>query len=178
MNMRLAMNFTSNARGRRAAARTLISLGAFAVAAVGTPAFAHTPSAPSIQTGPLTLTFGGFAELATVYRNRNQSADIGSDFNTGIPFANNPNSSISEFRESARQSRFSLLAQGAKFDGIRAESYMETDFLSAGVTSNSRESNSYTLRMRVFYARFTTDYGLDVLAGQNWSLATLYKDGL
>jgi len=181
MNMSIAMNSTSNARGRRAAARTLISLGACAVAAAGTAAFASTPStpsAPSIQTGPLTLTFGGFAELGTVYRNRNQSADIGSDFNTGIPFANNPNSSISEFRESARQSRFSLLAQGAKFDGIRAEAYMETDFLSAGVTSNSRESNSYTLRMRVFYARFTTDYGLDVLAGQNWSLATLYKDGL
>jgi hypothetical protein len=55
---------------------------------------------------------------------------------------------------------------------------METDFLSAGVTSNSRESNSYTLRMRVFYARMMTDYGLDVLAGQNWSLATLYKDNL
>ena len=85
MNMSIAMNSTSNARGRRAAARTLISLGAFAVAAAGTAALASTPStpsAPSIQTGPLTLTFGGFAELGTVYRNRNQSADIGSDFKT------------------------------------------------------------------------------------------------
>lgn len=32
--------------------------------------------------------------------------------------------------------------------------------------------------MRVFYARMMTDHGLDVLAGQNWSLATLYKDNL
>ncbi len=162
----------------RPAARALIAVGAIALAGAGAPVFAQTPSAPAIQTGPLTLTFGGFAEFATIYRNRNQSADVGSDFNTGIPFASNPNSHISEFRESARQSRFSLLAQGEEFNGMRAEAYFETDFLSAGVTSNSRESNSYTLRMRVFYARFTTDSGLDVLAGQNWSLATLYKDDL
>ena len=166
------------ARPARSAARALLASGALLWAASGAPARAQTPSAPAIQTGPLTLTFGGFAELATIYRNRNQSADVGSDFNTGIPFASNPNSHISEFRESARQSRFSLLAQGERFDGLRAEAYLETDFLSSAVTSNSRESNSYTLRMQVFYARFTTDFGLDVLAGQNWSLATLYKDDL
>ncbi len=32
--------------------------------------------------------------------------------------------------------------------------------------------------MRNFYGRIQTDYGLDVIAGQSWSLATLYKDGL
>ena len=150
------------------------------LAAAALPAHAQTATAPApaIQTGPLTLTFGGFTELATIYRNRNQASDVGSDFNTGIPFYDNPNSQVSEFRESARQSRFSLLAQGESFDGLKPEAYMETDFLSAGVTSNSRESNSYTLRMRVFYGRMQTDYGLDVVAGQSWSLATLYKDGL
>ncbi len=173
---------TDSARRRRApgsgcrSAAALAAAGALSLAIVSGPALAQ--SAPPIQTGPLTLTFGGFAELATIYRNRNQSADVGSDFNTGIPFNDNPNSQVSEFRESARQSRFSLLAQGEEYDGLKAEAYFETDFLSAGVTSNSRESNSYTLRMRVFYGRFTTDWGLDVLAGQNWSLATLYKDGL
>ncbi len=157
------------------AAAVAVSLGAVSV-----PAFAQTATAPApaIQTGPLTLTFGGFTELATIYRNRNQSADVGSDFNTGIPFYDNTNSQISEFRESARQSRFSLLAQGEDYDGLKPEAYMETDFLSSGTTSNSRESNSYTLRMRNFYGRLQTDYGLDVVAGQSWSLATLYKDGL
>lgn len=154
-------------------ARVALILGTVPAAAM-----AQSASAPALQTGPLTLAFGGFTELAIIYRDRNQSADVGSDLNNGIPFADNPNSHVSEFRESARQSRFSLLAQGEEFDGMKAEAYMETDFLSAGVTSNSRESNSYTLRMRVFYGRFMTDYGLDVLAGQSWSLATLYKDGL
>lgn len=157
------------------AAAVAVSLGAASVPALAQTA---TAPAPAIQTGPLTLTFGGFTELAIIYRNRNQSADVGSDFNTGIPFYDNANSQVSEFRESARQSRFSLLAQGESFDGLKPEAYMETDFLSAGVTSNSRESNSYTLRMRVFYGRMQTDYGLDVVAGQSWSLATLYKDGL
>jgi hypothetical protein len=133
---------------------------------------------PGIQAGPLTLTFGGFTELATIYRNRNEVSDVGSDFNAGIPFEDNPQSRTSEFRESARQSRFAMLAEGEDYDGFRPEAYMETDFLSAGVTSNSRESNSYTLRVRNFYGRFVTDWGLDVTAGQNWSLATLESEGM
>ncbi|MGH8150556.1 MAG: hypothetical protein ACRETB_11370 [Steroidobacteraceae bacterium] len=150
------------------------TLAALAAVGLSRPASAD----PSLQEGPLTLTFGGFTELATLYRNRNEVADVGSDFNSGIPYYDNPQSQVSEFRFSARQSRFSLLAQGQEFDGLRAEAYLETDFLGAAGTANSRESNSYNLRMRVFYGRFTTDYGLDVLLGQNWSLATLYKHGL
>jgi hypothetical protein len=131
----------------------------------------------AIQAGPVKLTFGGFTELATIYRNRLENSDVGSDFG-GLPFPTANAYYASEFRESARQSRFSLLAQGAPYNGAKAELYMETDFLSAGVTSNSRESNSYTLRMRNFYGRLTTDGGWDITAGQSWSLATLYKKGL
>jgi len=136
------------------------------------------PNNPGIALGPVTLTFGGFTELAGIYRNRNETSDVGSDFNGGIPYLASPQSQTSEFRLSARQSRFSLLAQGAPAGGIRAEAYLETDFLSSGSTSNSRESNSYTLRMRQFYGRFTTDWGLDVLAGQNWSFLVLENKGM
>ena len=59
---------------------------------------------------------------------------------------------------------------------MSAEGYLETDFLSAGVSSNSAESNSYTLRIRHFYGVLrNTDNGWYVLGGQNWSLATLYN---
>jgi hypothetical protein len=168
---------TSRSFGRRARLRLMAASGA--VAALVALGLSATASAdPSIQEGPLTLTFGGFTELATIYRNRNEVADVGSDFNGGIPYYDNPQSQVSEFRFSARQSRFSLLAQGEEFDGLKAEAYMETDFLSAANTANSRESNSYNLRMRVFYGRFTTDWGLDVLAGQSWSLVTLEKQGM
>jgi hypothetical protein len=134
------------------------------------------PMIPAVTAGPLTLTFGGFMALESVYRNKNETADIGSNYNTGIPFAYQPNAHISEFRESARQSRFSLLAQGPHTGSMSAEGYLETDFLSAGVSSNSAESNSYTLRMRHFYGVLRdSDTDWYLLAGQNWSLATLYN---
>jgi hypothetical protein len=141
-----------------------------------TPAAAPSSSAaPTVKAGPVTLTFGGFTALESVYRNKNETADIGSNYNSAIPYTYQPNSHISEFRESARQSRFSLLAQGPKAGGWSGEGYLESDFLSAGTSSNSAESNSYTLRMRHFYGVLrNTDQQWYLLAGQNWSLATLY----
>jgi hypothetical protein len=152
-----------------------------AAAAQTTPAPAAAPapaapsSAPTVKAGPVTLTFGGFTALESVYRNKNETADIGSNYNTAIPYTYQPNAHISEFRETARQSRFSLLAQGPKVGGWQGESYLESDFLSAGASSNSAESNSYTLRIRHFYGLLrNSDQDWYVLAGQNWSLATLY----
>jgi outer membrane murein-binding lipoprotein Lpp len=139
------------------------------------PAPAAPSGAPTVKAGPVTLTFGGFTALESVYRNKNQTADIGSNYNTAIPYTYQPNAHISEFRETARQSRFSLLAQGPKVGGWQGESYLESDFLSAGTSSNSAESNSYTLRIRHFYGLLrNTDQDWYLLAGQNWSLATLY----
>jgi hypothetical protein len=162
-------------RPKAVAMAAVVALGALSAPAV----FAQASSvSPVIKAGPVDLTFGGFIELATIYRNRNQTADMGSDFSTGIPFPNSTNYNISEFRMSARQSRLSLLAQGEPFAGAKAEAYFEMDFLSSGTTSNSRESNSYTLRMRNIYGRWIQDSGLQLLFGQNWSLSTLYKKGL
>jgi hypothetical protein len=133
---------------------------------------------PSWQAGPVTLTFGGFTALESVWRSKNETADIGSNYNTGIPFADSSNYYLDEFRESARQSRFALLAQGPKGDTWSAEGYLESDFLSGGVTSNSTESNSYTLRMRHFYGVLrNTESNWYLLAGQDWSLATLSTTG-
>lgn len=160
--------------------RKLDQLEAQQAAAVqSTPApAAAAPAAsasPVLHAGPVTLTFGGFMALETVYRNKNETADIGSNYNTAIPYAYQPNAHISEFRESARQSRFSLLAQGPQMGGMTAEGYLESDFLSAGTSSNSAESNSYTMRIRHFYGLLRDkDTEWYLLAGQNWSLATLY----
>ncbi|MFI4979101.1 MAG: hypothetical protein ACHQIO_02015 [Nevskiales bacterium] len=132
----------------------------------------------SYQAGPLKFTVGGFTEIAGIFRSRNQTADVGSSFN-GAPMPNNPNYYTSEFRESGRQSRLALLVQGPSDMENQAEAYFETDFLSAGVTSNSNESNSYTLRVRQAYAKWiNTKYDFYVLGGQSWSLATMYKSGL
>ncbi len=136
------------------------------------------PAGPGIQAGPLTITFGGFTELAIIDRNHSELADVGSVAFSGLPYPDVEQYNVSEFRESARQSRFSMLTQAEPWNGVRTEAYLETDFLGAAPTANSRESNSYNLRVRNFYARATFDSGFYVLAGQSWSLATLYKQGL
>jgi hypothetical protein len=180
------MNQTFRLSSRRAAGLT----PALAITLLASPAFAQpraaadesqagqTPQAPAIQAGPLTVTLGGYTELAAIWRSRNETADVGSNFNTGIPMPNSPQSRVSEFRLTARQSRLSLLTQASPYEGAHAEAYFETDFLGAAPTANSVESNSYNLRMRNVYGRFITDRGFYLLAGQNWSLVTLYKTGL
>lgn len=146
--------------------------------AAGFAASAGAADAPTVAAGPVTLTFGGFTALETLYRSKNQSSDIGSNYNTSIPFDYQTNAHIDEFRESARQSRFSLLAQGPQSDAWQAEGYLETDFLSSGISSNSAESNSYTLRIRHFYGVLrNTESNWYLLAGQDWSYATLSTTG-
>jgi hypothetical protein len=144
------------------------------------PASAHAAAdTPGIQAGPLTITFGGFAELAGIYRDRNETADVSTNFNTAIPFPNSPQYHMSEFRESARQSRLSILTQGPQDGDATVEAYLEMDFQSAAPTANSVESNSYNPRMRHFYATYARkDAGFYMLAGQTYSLATLVKKGL
>lgn len=152
-------------------------------APVAAPAAPPAPSGPPLpqgafRVGGLTVTLGGFAAAEGVYRSRNEAASINSTF-SGIPFANSPNYHTPEYRETAQQSRFSLMTEGQLDAAQKLTGYLETDFLSAGSSSNSTESNSYTLRMRQFWGNYdNTDLGLHVLAGQAWSLATMYKSGL
>lgn len=125
------------------------------------------------------LTLGGFIEAAGVYRSKNETADIGSNFTTGVPFPVSPNAHISEFRGTARQSRLSLLAQGNVDEKTELDAYMEADFLGSAVTANSNESNSYNPRLRQAFASVDwNDSGLHLLGGQAWSLITMNKKGI
>ncbi len=87
------------------------------------------------------------------------------------------NSSISEFFGSGRQSRVSMLAQG-QLANVKLSGYYEADFLSAGITSNNNESNSYTLRQRQVWAQAAFNNGWTVTGGQMWSLVTETKHGV
>jgi len=131
-----------------------------------------------LQIGAVTVTPGGFIEAAGIYRNKNQASDVGQNFN-GVPFGNSSNDHLSETRFTARQSRLSLLATADIDPTTHAGAYYEMDFLGAAGTANSKESNSYNLRIRNIYGTVDwDDLGLHLLAGQSWSLATLYSSGL
>ncbi len=137
------------------------------------------PGKGSIKIGGITVTLGGFIESAGVFRQRNEVADIGSNFNTGIPEPQSQLSHENEWRQSARQSRLALLIQGDVDAKQKLAAYFETDFLGTGPSGNSNESNSYTLRLRQAYATYDNlDWGFHFLGGQSWSMSTLFKKGI
>jgi hypothetical protein len=124
----------------------------------------------------ITLTPGGFLAAETVYRSHALGSDINTPFNS-IPYDGASQSNLSEFFGSGRQSRVSMLAEG-KLSSATLRGYYEADFLSAGVTSNNNESNSYTLRQRQVWAQAGLNSGWTFTGGQMWSLATETKKGM
>lgn len=136
------------------------------------------PTLDKLKYKGISLALGGFAEAAGIYRSKNIGSDVASSF-ARIPFDNAPLSRVAEYRGTARQSRLSFLAQGDINSATHAAFYGEFDFLGAAQTANSTESNSYTPRIRHLYASLDRDdWGLHLLVGQNWSLATLNSQGI
>jgi len=127
--------------------------------------------------GPLTIHFrginvtpGGFAEAAFVRRSRALGADLTTPFNSlTLPGASQ--SQVSEFFGSARQSRPTVFVEG-RVGSVDLSSYVSGDFLSAGVTSTSTQTNSYTFRLRQVWGQAKFDNGWSFLGGQMWSLVT------
>jgi hypothetical protein len=149
-----------------------------AMQATPAPAPAKSTKYDGIQAGPLNIKFGGFLEFASIYRDDNEAADVGSSY-SAIPYANSSSYHLSEFRETARQSRLSMLVTGPSDGHQHAEGYYEMDFLGAAQTANSKESNSYNPRIRHIYGTYyNDDAGFYLLAGQTWSLMVQEKKGM
>lgn len=161
-------------RARSCALTALLLTGTATLPAWGQSANDSGPA--TIRYKGVSLTPVGFFAAEALVRQRNESADLGSSFNA-IPFSQTTNGQTSEFRLSGRQSRIALLAN-AKANDIGLTGFWEADFLSAGVTSNSNESNSYTLRIRQFFGQAAFANGFTVAGGQMWSLMTLTKTGV
>jgi hypothetical protein len=162
----------------KATAETKAQLASYPVPTrKGEPAILACPVGKFCYKG-LTITPGGFFALEGLYRTNNLESDIASPWNS-IPFANNKVGHTGEGRLSERQSRLSLLVEG-KVDPVTSlAGYGEFDFLGAAQTANSNESNSFNPRVRHLYATIDrSDWGVHVLAGQTWSLATLSSQGM
>jgi Skp family chaperone for outer membrane proteins len=119
---------------------------------------------------------GSFIAAETVWRQGATGGDINTPF-TGVPLANSQASQLSEFQGSGRQSRIAIKAIG-KASSFTMTGYYEMDWLSAGITSNNNQSNSYTVRQRQLWADAKTNSGWDFSGGQGWSLATETTAGL
>ncbi len=134
---------------------------------------------PSWLPAGVKVTVGGFIEAAGIWRQRNEVSDVADAPFSALPFPNSPLYHEDETRFSARQSRISLKATGDIDPVQHLQAYYEMDFLGAGVTANSRESNSYQPRIRQAFASYDNDdYHFHMMAGQGWSLLTQNKVGM
>jgi hypothetical protein len=148
--------------------------GAVAPAPYEPPFFADK----KFHMGGITITPGGFLAAEGVWRARDTAGDFSPAFGSLTEY-NSPLAHMNELRMTARQSRVSALVEGAINPSTTAAAYGELDFLAAGVTPNSNESNSYQPRIRVLYGTVDwNDIGLHLLAGQSWSLVTLQGKGI
>jgi hypothetical protein len=124
-----------------------------------------------------TLSFtGSFIAAETSWRQGATGADVNTPF-TAIPLHHSDNAQLSEFFGTGRQSRLAFKATG-KLNDVTLTGYYEMDWLGAGITSNSNQSNSYVLRQRQLWADAKFSNGWDVSGGQGWSLATETTQGL
>jgi archaellum component FlaC len=123
----------------------------------------------------ITITPGGFVAAESVYRNRALASEA-TNFNS-LNYPGSGQNAISEFYGSGRQSRISMLGEG-KFSDVKLTGYYEADFLSAGVTSNNNQTNSYTLRQRQAWGQAAFNNGWTFTGGQMWTLATETRKGV
>ena len=118
----------------------------------------------------INITPGGYAEGAFIRRSRALAADVATPYNS-VTMPGASQSQIPEFFGTGRQSKITGFVDG-RLGNVDLSSYVSADFLSAGVTSNSNQTNSYTLRLRQFWAQAKFNSGLTLSAGQMWSLVT------
>jgi len=127
-------------------------------------------STTTIHFRGINITPGGYAEGAFIHRSRALAADIATPYNS-VTMPGASQSQIPEFFGTGRQSKISAFVDG-RVGSVDLSSYVSADFLSAGVTSTSNQTNSYTLRLRQFWGQAKFNSGLTLSAGQMWSLVT------
>ncbi len=141
----------------------------------------YIPGKPNgtFSLGGVTVTLGGYIDLTGIYRTRNLNAGNSTPFNK-IPFKGpTPAGDTSELELGAQATRLSLLVQGKPSSVSTLTGYVEVDFNNGAGNANSVQSSSYTPRLRQAFAEYQNDaWEAYVLAGQAWSLATPFKEGL
>lgn len=133
-------------------------------------------SAITIRFRGINITPGGYAAAEFVRRSRALSADLPTPFNS-LTMPGASQSQLSEFFGSGRQSKTTVFVDG-RLGNVDLSSYVSADFLSAGVTSTSTSTNSYTLRLRQAWAQAKFQNGWSFVGGQLWSLVTENAKGI
>ena len=143
-------------------------------------AAAAATSAPAplqFKLGEATFTPLGFMDMTSVFRSASAGSGIGTNFGS-IPYNNNTAAKLTEERLSIQNSRLGMRVD-ANVKGANVMGYWESDFLGNvnGQNNTSVSSNSYTLRLRLFFVDVRKGQW-EVLGGQSWSLITPGRKGI
>ena len=147
----------------------------------GPTAPAGDPNKPdgTFMLGALKMTLGGYVDLTTYFRSRNENRGTGTGYSS-IPFYGpTPQGNTGEFGMSAQQTRLATKLEASVGPDSRIMAYGEMDFNNGSGGANSVQSNSYTPRLRQAFALYEDEsWQTYFLAGQAWSLAAPFKKGL
>lgn len=130
----------------------------------------------SIRYKGVTIKPGGWVAGVAIWRQRNATSDNSTNFGT-IPLPGTANYYMSEWRETARNTRGSVMVTGTQ-GKLRGSGYMEFDFGAAAPNANESQSNSFSPRLRQGYAELRYDHKWYLLGGQVWSLLTSNRTGI
>ncbi|MGA3025899.1 MAG: hypothetical protein ABSF98_14110 [Bryobacteraceae bacterium] len=130
----------------------------------------------SFKIGVADFTPVGFMDFTGIFRSTN-SGGIGTGFGS-IPYATTTSApgNLSEMRFSNQNSRIGLKVDSDVL-GAKVRGYLEADFLGVTTQNVFQESNSDSLRMRLYWVDVRKGK-FELLAGQSWSLLTPNRVGV
>ncbi|PWT84008.1 MAG: hypothetical protein C5B57_05620 [Blastocatellia bacterium] len=135
----------------------------------------------ALDVGPAKLRIGGYVGLTGIYRSTNSGGGPGTRFGS-IPFADELEGNVSEFRLTAESSRLSIRVdadfpeENKRFR--RLSGYFEMDFSGTAPGNVAVTSTSAGFRLRSAFAEAQYRDSFFMAAGQAFSLMTPAKDQL
>jgi len=143
--------------------------------ALSTPEEKPRNSPLSFRIGAAEFTPGGWVDFTNIFRSTNTGNVVGTSFNA-IPFNNQVQGNLTEFRQTAQHSRLSL-KMNTKYGENNITGYVEADFNGNDAGNVFVSTNSHTNRLRLYWVDLKRGKW-EVLGGQSWSLLTPNRVGI
>src|SRR5262249_50646339 len=134
-----------------------------------------TESPLSFRIGAANFTPGGWVDFTNVFRTTNTGNPIGTNFNQ-IPFNNQVQGHITEYRSTAQHSRLSLKVD-TNYQENKIPGSVEEDLNGNAPANTFVSSTSHTNRLRLYWVDLKRNKW-EILAGQTWSLLSPNRVGI
>jgi hypothetical protein len=129
----------------------------------------------SFRIGGTDFTPGGFVDFENIFRSTNTGGSSATTFGA-IPFSNQVQGHLTEFRMTGQYSRYNLKISG-KYGANNVVGYIEGDFNGNDPANVFVTSNSHTNRLRLYWLDLKRG-SWEFLAGSSWGLETPNRKGL